>query len=132
MISPLRNREVRAVFFAQILGTSVAVLATVTVADWHTAGGVGYGGLIMAGSGLWLAFRLSRLRHDHGKGVGASIAGSRFIIVLALLATGYAIGLWVPAIALGILAAQAALYGSGLYLLTRKDVTRKDAEGGKL
>ncbi|MDX8409469.1 MAG: hypothetical protein R8J84_05425 [Mariprofundales bacterium] len=127
MISTLQSRDFLTAIVAQIAGSFVAMLATAAITDWHTAGAVGYGGLMMAGSGFWLALRLKGLGDADGKATGATIAGSRFIAILALLAAGYTIGLWLPAIALGILAAQTALYGSGLYLLTRKD-----AEGGKV
>ncbi|MDX8412996.1 MAG: hypothetical protein R8J85_02815 [Mariprofundales bacterium] len=96
----------------------------------------GYGALIMLIVNTVLAQRIytwSGLQSaDRLQSRAFAIAGGRFLLIIALLVSGYYAGLWLPAVAGGMLVAQIAVYLAGFWLLIHSDETKKGTKGEAL
>ncbi|MDQ6950311.1 MAG: hypothetical protein Q9M26_01445 [Mariprofundales bacterium] len=97
---------------------SVSVLASFTIASPQITSSVAYGGSVIIVTGIWLAGQMYHFDSNTKKGAIA-LAGGRFFVLLILLAVAYWLGMWLPAVALGMFIAQIALFGSGMLQLSQ-------------
>ncbi|RMH52945.1 MAG: hypothetical protein D6682_00530 [Zetaproteobacteria bacterium] len=108
----------RSVLGAQLVAGLLAAAAAGMVGGVRMAASAGYGALLMALLGLQLARRVAGVPPERiGRARGVLIAAGRFVSVFALLALGHAVGLWLPGVAGGMAAAQAALFFAGFRLM---------------
>ncbi|MDQ6965178.1 MAG: hypothetical protein Q9M13_09700 [Mariprofundales bacterium] len=123
------NRECN-LQFALVLGVQLAsiVVASLIAAIFSDQPSLivssGYGALIMLIVNALLARKIrgwERLQSTEGAGGrAAAVAGGRFVLIVALLITGQLAGLWLPAVAGGMLIAQISVYITGFWLLINR------------
>jgi len=116
------------VLIAQLVSLVVAAIIGLMLGGLPIAMAAGYGVLIMLIVNGLLARRIKLWSQqqseevskgeDATKGMATTaIVAGRFLLVAALLANASFIGLWLPAVAGGMLVAQIALYLAGFWLL---------------
>ena len=111
-----------------------AAAAGLLAGDPRIALSAGYGALIMLAVNGLLAHRISAWSRQEGQPNRRSVgtAAARFAMVALLLVAAFHAGLWLPAVAGGMLVAQLAVYVTGFLLLVKPDEIRqekKDTEG---
>ncbi len=100
------------------------------------ASSAGYGASLILAVNMLLARRIRRDSEEgsvaSGRARVAVLAGGRFAVVVTLLALGHGLGLWLPAVAGGMLVAQVAAYGAGFRLLATVTGRQETDEGEQI
>jgi len=121
---------------AQLLSVLMVTMVVGLFSDGlHLAISAGYGTLIMLAVNALLARRIrawSQPQRGDGPKCNAIVtAGGRFVFVVVLLVAASFAGLWLPAVAGGMLVAQIAVYLAGFWLLVVHE-TKKRTKGETL
>lgn len=131
------KRWFQIVLIAQL---AAAVIVSIVVAVFssqpHLAISAGYGATIMLVANIVLARCIQAWSRqpsaDRLQSKAITVAGGRFVLIIILLITAYFAGLWLPAVAGGMLVAQIAVYLAGFWLLVYSDETKNGIKGEEL
>ena len=102
-----------------MLSVPIAAIAGLLSGKVQIALSTGYGALIMLAINILLARRITAWNRQETQPTGSSVvtAAIRFVMVALLLVAAFYAGLWLPAVAGGMLIAQIAVYLAGFWLL---------------
>jgi len=128
--------EFKVVLMAQLAAVVVVSMVVGMLSDHlYLAVSSGYGALIMLLVNTVLARRIQSWHLLPTGGLRSRammLAGGRFVLVVVLLVAAYFLGMWLPAVAGGMLVAQIALYLAGFWLLVHSAETKKGLKGEAL
>jgi len=108
------------VLIAQLLSAVAATIICLLLSSIQMAVAVGYGALTMVIANGLLAHRIQAWSTRPPNSNAGAIAAARFVLVAGLLVVASLGGLWLPAVAGGLLIAQVAVYLAGFWLLVEK------------